>query len=203
MFSLPEKLDNMLWEYRLGITTRGLAGFDTADHEHIHYGTVPYRLINTILDHLQLSNNDVFVDLGCGKGRVLCIASMRPIKKSIGVEYSVQLCSIAERNAKNLRSDHRPIEILNISAENFDYTVGTVFYLFHPFGPNTVREVLEKLRLGLHTSPRPVRIIYVNPVHNEVFQEYPWLYEYERWDSGSALSPEHTITWWRNEGDSV
>ncbi len=203
MFSLPEKLDNMLWEYRLGITTRGLAGLDTADHEHIHYGTVPYRLINTILDRLQLSDNDIVVDLGCGKGRVLCCASLRPIKRSIGVEYSSQLAAIAGRNAQKLRSDHRPIEILNISAEDFDYSVGTVYYLFHPFGPKTLRVVLEKLRAGLDVSPRPVRIIYVNPVHNDVFTEYPWVYEYERWSSGSERSPEHTITWWRNNGDGV
>ncbi|MDP1676407.1 MAG: methyltransferase domain-containing protein [Bacteroidota bacterium] len=201
MLFLPEKIENMFWEYRLGIITRGLAGVDTADDEHIHYGTVPYRTINTILDHLQLTHSDVFVDLGCGKGRVLCCAAMRSIEKSIGVECSPSLSSIAQHNADVLRFHHSPIAVLTMEAQQFDYSVGTVYYLFHPFGPETLSTVLEQLRSGVERIPRSVRIVYVNPVHNNVLKDCSWLIETEKWNAGESRSPVHPVTWWQNKID--
>lgn len=199
MLALPEKIENMFWEYRLGITTRGLEGVHTADVEHIHYGTVPYRTINTILDHLRLTPNDVFVDLGCGKGRVLCCASLRSIEQAIGVECSTALSAIALDNADALRVHHSPIKVFTMEAQHFDYSVGTVYYLFHPFGPGTLSKVLEQLRSGLERIHRSLRIVYVNPVHNTVLKKCSWLIETERWTAGEPRSPEHTITWWQNK----
>jgi precorrin-6B methylase 2 len=193
-----EKINNIFWELRLGIVTRGLTSIDPADDEHIHYGTVPYRTINAILDHLQLSSNDVFVDLGCGKGRVVCCSSLRRIRQSIGVEYSPDLSAIAQRNANRVKKKLSPIKIITIDAQQFDFTIGTVYYLFHPFGPKTLKNVIEGLHIGLQRLPRPVRIVYVNPVHHDVFKEYPWLVEYDRWEPRVDRSSEHQIQWWRN-----
>jgi predicted RNA methylase len=198
MISFIDKVINLTWELRLGIVTRGIAGIDTSDDEHIHYGTVPYRTINTILEHLHLHQNDVFVDLGCGKGRVLCCSSLKMIHRSIGVECSPFLSSIAMRNAVVLRRTHSPIDILTMEAQKFNFSVGTIFYLFHPFGPATLREVLHNLKAGLDRSPRSVRIVYINPVHQEVFHEFPWLEEYDHWTPRYNLSPEHHVAWWKN-----
>jgi predicted RNA methylase len=200
MFSLLKRLGNMMWERRLGITTRGLANVDGSSTEQIHYGTISYGAIGTILDHLQLNGTDVFVDLGCGKGRVLCCAALHPIDRAIGVECSRPLSDIAKVNAAGLRPHHSPIEIHTTEAQRFDYAAGTVFYLFHPFGPNTLRAVLLELQKGLQASPRQIRIVYVNPVHNNVLSECSWLEEYERWDVSGKPSLEHPVAWWRNTG---
>lgn len=195
---LAEKLGNIFWEYRLGITTRGLAGRDTADEEHIHYGTVPYWFINSILDHLHLTESDIIVDLGCGKGRVLCCAAVRNVERVIGVEYSEPLAQIAEKNAGSMRSPHCPISVLSSDAQEFDFSIGTVYYLFHPFGPETLTGVVNQLLSGLQKNLRTVRIVYVNPVHDHVLRDCPWLVETERWNSGETRSPEHTVTWWQS-----
>jgi precorrin-6B methylase 2 len=189
----------MFWEYRLGITTRGLAGIQISDEEHVHYGTIPYRTIGIILDHLHLTKNDVFVDLGCGKGRVLCSASLHSIEQAIGIECSPLLAEIALRNVKGLRLHHQPIAVLTMEAQDFDYTRGTVYYLFHPFGPETLSLVLEKLQAGLKRVPRQVRIVYVNPVHDTILQQCPWLIETERWNAGEPRSPVHMVSWWKNK----
>ena len=59
------KCDNMLWEYRLGINSRG-ESFGTANSDSIPYSTIPYRMIMRILRRLALEPSDVFVDIGCG-----------------------------------------------------------------------------------------------------------------------------------------
>lgn len=198
MLSLIEKIDNMLWERRLGITTRGLANIDSSNSEQIHYGTIPYRAINTILNHLHLDSSDVFVDLGCGKGRVLCCAAQHSVNSSIGVEYSAPLSEIAKENVKKLRRSRSPVKVQTTEAQTFDYSVGSVFYMFHPFGPNTLREVMKELKKGLQRVPRKIRIVYVNPVHNNILQECSWLEQYERWDARTRLFLEHPVAWWQN-----
>jgi SAM-dependent methyltransferase len=193
-----DKVNNIFWEFYLGIKTRGVTTVDPGDKEHIHYGTVPYRTINTILDNLQLSPNDVFVDLGCGKGRVVCCSSLRKIRQSIGVEYSTDLSALAKCNAVKVKNKRSSIKIITTDAEQFDFTIGSIYYLFHPFGPKTLKNVLNGMYIGLQRLPRPIKIVYVNPVHHNVFKEYPWLVEYDRWEPRFDRSSEHQIQWWRN-----
>jgi hypothetical protein len=63
---LQRRIETFLWERRLGIATRSPGGIDSEEHES--YGTIPYRLIFMVLDRLGLRPQDVFVDLGCGRG---------------------------------------------------------------------------------------------------------------------------------------
>jgi hypothetical protein len=46
-----------------------------------------------------------------------------------------------------------------------------VFYFFNPFGPQVLRQVLEKIQTSLLSAPREVLFIYCNPLHPEVFQD--------------------------------
>jgi cyclopropane fatty-acyl-phospholipid synthase-like methyltransferase len=131
-----------------------------------------------ILDHLSLNDTDVFGDLGCGKGRAICCAARYQIAQVIGVECLDNLCELARRNVQRLRGRRSPTSVVNVPAEDFDYSCGTAFYLFNPFGPATMREVLGKLRSGLDARPRVVRIAYVNPMHEEVLAATPWLKRY-------------------------
>src|SRR6516225_8353137 len=39
-----------------------------------------------------------FVDIGCGKGRALMVASAFPFRRLVGVEISPELCEIARAN---------------------------------------------------------------------------------------------------------
>ena len=201
MIRLLDKVINLVYESMLGITTRGVEGVGTSDAEHIHYGTVPYRTIRAILNALRLGSGDIFVDLGCGKGRVLCCASMRKPARSIGIEYAPSLADSARNNAAALRAGHSAIDVKTMEAQQFDFTEGNVFYMFHPFGEHTMREVMNRLKDGLERSPRLIRIVYLNPVHADVLREYSWLIEYEHWAPGFFRSPEHQVCWFKNRAD--
>ena len=194
------RLSNLMWELTLGITTNGIAGEDTWTSEHIHYGTVGYSTIHQVLDYLKLKPADVFVDLGCGKGRVLCCAARFGIREAVGVEDSEELVTIARRNAEHLRGKLSPIRLVRQKAQEAEYDSGTVFYLFHPFGPKTLDEVLHRIRQSINPEKPAVRIAYVNPVHNEVFQDHRWLEEYERWDNRHRPRVEHPVSYWRSRG---
>jgi SAM-dependent methyltransferase len=48
--------------------------------------------------------NSIFVDFGCGKGRVLLIASQFGFKEARGVEFARELCTIARNNCATYKA---------------------------------------------------------------------------------------------------
>jgi SAM-dependent methyltransferase len=172
------KMDNILWEHRLHISTRGVSEDEDDQPERHCYSTVPYRAIFRILVFLSLKNSDVFVDLGCGKGRAICCAATYDLAEVVGVEYREDLCGLARLNVRQLRNRRAPVSIISGRAEDFDFTRGTIFYLFNPFGPTTMSELLDKLRSGLNVHDREIRIAYLNPVHEELLAGTSWLRRY-------------------------
>jgi SAM-dependent methyltransferase len=173
------RLDNLRHEVRLGISTRGVVGVEHPDAAY--YATMSYPAIRRALRGLALGPGDVFVDIGCGKGRVLCCAARRPVAHVIGVDVSAPLCAAAEVNALRLRGRRAPITVHNVDARAFDYARGTAFFLFNPFGADTLDRVLTKIRDDV--GGRPVRLAYAVPTHRDVVDTHGWL---EPWPSPAA-----------------
>lgn len=192
------KCDNMLWEYRLGIKSRG-ESFSTPDSDSVPYSTVPYRMIVKILRHLALDPADVFVDIGCGKGRVLCCASRFRIRQVVGVEMDQDLCAAAQRNTERVRGRRSPVRIAHATAQEYDYRAGTVYYLFCPFGAATLDQVLARIRQSLQGEPRRIRIVYVNPMAEFLLQRSDWLRMTEKWQTGDEFGLIHDVSFWQAE----
>ncbi len=156
-----------------------------------------YVTINRILDYLSLQPTDVFVDVGSGKGRVLCLAARYAVREVIGIEVVPELCRVAEKNSRRMRGRKSPIVIHNSRAQDFDYSKGTVFTFFNPFGAETLSIVLDRIHAGLEQSPRPIRLAYANPKHEAILSQRPWLDRYEMWLK-EELGMEHSVTFYRS-----
>jgi SAM-dependent methyltransferase len=178
--SVINRLTDALWERRLGITTTGGAA---SLHPDAHrYGYLAYHTWVSVFDFLGLGPADVVVDLGCGKGRVTCLAAQYPVRKSIGVEIDPPLCGMAIANGQRLRRQRAPVRFVCASATEFDFDAATVITLFHPFGAETMQAVLRRLESSLVRHPRRLRIAYGNPVHGAVLAAKPWLELFETWN---------------------
>jgi precorrin-6B methylase 2 len=130
--------------------------------------------LQEIADYLQPSPRDVFVDLGCGKGRMICFMARYRLKKIIGVELRPELAEIARRTVEAL-APVTPVIVCQEDAATFETDEGTIYYLFNPFGAATVREVIINIRESLTLNPRAVRIVYNNIVHAQLLDTEPWL----------------------------
>jgi hypothetical protein len=93
----------------------------------------------------------------------------------VGIEHDAKLAETAEQNVRSVRGQISPASIVHADAALCDLDEGTVFVLFNPFGPTTMLAFLENLRCSLVTQPRTVRIAYVNPTCQALFQAVPWL----------------------------
>lgn len=191
------RLENILYEYRFGISTRGVHGFTPGDwskKEHTYYATIPYRAVFRILDSLALGRSDVIVDLGCGKGRVLCCALLYDVARVMGVEDTKELAGIARHNLNRMGANPERSTVVSGGAEDFDYSQGTVFYMLHPFGPRTLETVLSCIHSCVSLIPRQVRIVYVNPKHDSVLEAAGWLERYQRWSPGGCV--RYPVSFW-------
>ena len=138
------------------------------------YEPLPYMSLRTIARRLEISPQDVVLDLGCGKGRVLCFFAARG-NSCIGVEISFPLAFKAKKNARRLRRRNGVIDVVHRDAAEVDIAEASVIFLYNPFSEEVMRPVLEHIHESLETSPRNLKICYANPIAGELLDETPWL----------------------------
>jgi predicted RNA methylase len=178
--SLINRVSDCFWENRFMVETTGGVDANASDEVNA-YGFVAYHTWFRIFDHLALQASDVVVDLGAGKGRVVCVAASYPVQRVVGVEIDPQLAAAGRSNALTMRGRHAPVDVRTLSATDFNYDDATVITLFHPFGSETMHRVLQLVEASLARRPRLLRIVYCNPVLSPQLAAKPWLELYECW----------------------
>ena len=146
-----------------------------------HYEPLDYPLLRRCVKALDLRPDDVVYEIGCGMGRALALFARRRIAKCVGVELSERLAERAKKNMETLRGRRAwDLDVITGDAALVDYGDGTAFYIFNSFGPTTLHTVLERIRSSTKDRPRRIRIIYVNPMHEDVFESSGWLKRTQR-----------------------
>jgi SAM-dependent methyltransferase len=122
-----------------------------------------------------------FIDLGCGKGRVLLLAAGLPFRQVVGVDISAELCAVARRNAALLPVSRTSIEVRAADATLLDFPdTDLLIHMYHPFDPELTVRVFERLGESLARRPRKVRVAYLLytaavPAVEAAFARIPWL----------------------------
>lgn len=114
-----------------------------------------------------------FMDLGSGKGRVVCYMSeFKKVEISRGIEISLRLCRIAQKNISILRC--RNCEVLNMDVRQIPKRLiedTNVFYFYNPFTHAVFLKTLEFIYDSLDKRESGIVIIYFNPVYGDVIEE--------------------------------
>jgi SAM-dependent methyltransferase len=134
------------------------------------------EMIDTLLDSATLSLADFFfLDLGSGKGRTLLMASDYPFRRIVGVELLAALHQIALENIATYRSESQKcftLECICADATNFPLPAEpTVLYLFNPFPESGLKRLVSNLEQSLRQNPRPVYVLYHNPLLEHVLRD--------------------------------
>lgn len=122
-------------------------------------------IIRNAFSSLKIRYQDfTLVDFGCGKGRVLLVASEFPFRRIVGLEFAPQLADIARTNIKNYRSLNRQcLEIEAITADATQYQLvrePQVLYFFSPFARQVLDQVVENIERSLQESPRELLVLF-------------------------------------------
>jgi SAM-dependent methyltransferase len=124
-----------------------------------------FRLVR----RLRLGSDDVVLDMGCGAGRVACLAARSPISRVIGIDRDPRMADLARSNAAGLRGRRCPIEIEQADAPSFDVPDDvTCVYMYNPFGGEVLESVLQRLLASMDRRERRIRLVYANPREHDL-----------------------------------
>jgi hypothetical protein len=145
---------------------------DNAIHANRYEPTPPSVLSDMLLSVDADLSQTTFVDLGSGKGRVLCLAAAYPFKRIIGVEFAEELHRAAQDNLRRFHAPwRRTRELRSILCDATEWRWPDdplVIFLFNPFRAPVLGRVVENLEASLLAKPRPIHLLYYMPEHADV-----------------------------------
>jgi len=194
--STPERLRQRFgdadydWDYRVN-TTSGAVGWRDRLLGMFHSAYHPtepvafHEMLDALHRALQQTPNSgqrsldfrdfTFVDLGSGKGRTLLMASDYPFRRIIGVELLPSLHEIAQENFRQYKSESQKcfaLESICADATAFPLPEDPlVIFLFNPFPESGMRKLAANLEQTLRENPRPVHVLYHNPLLEHVLSQ--------------------------------
>jgi SAM-dependent methyltransferase len=190
--NVDEALPIHPFDLRFGVDTGGLIGGGDLHSGHKHdvfntayYGMAPSRFHWVINEWIAQWATDQthhgiesysFIDIGCGKGRALLMASEYKFQQAIGVELHSSLAKVAQTNLETWKSAARaqcPVQIVCQDATEFVFPKGPcLLYLFNPFAEPVVRHLIQRIEEQFADRPGSLDLIYFNPASEHLFQEH-------------------------------
>ncbi len=162
--SLDMFINGLLLNHALPVETKA------REKEMFYYQQTPARIIFELVAKAQLTEEDVFYDLGSGLGQVSILINLLSGVTAKGIEFEPAYCDYANGCAADLNLSQ--VEFINADARIADYSDGTVFFMYTPFVGRVLQEVLEKLQGESHR--RRIRLFTYGPCTPQVARQ-SWL----------------------------
>lgn len=133
----------LIYEFPRGIDF-SLRDLSSANSENNGYSLTTKKQLKNILKYLEIKDKR-FLDIGSGKGGVICSAYELGASFSKGIELDRKLHIRALKNI-NILNYGKNVFSENIDARLFkEYDQFDIFFLFNPFNKNIYKTVLENI----------------------------------------------------------
>lgn len=181
--SLQQRYQDGAFDRLHGTRTSGVIELNRLqiDSANLNFGiryqatsTPVFQRILTSLDGLAMDYpQTVCVDLGCGKGRVLLLATDRPFQRIVGVEFAPQLAAAAEANIRAFtrnRATTVPVTVVcgDVTHYRPPLDANLLIYCYNPFQASVMVQVVRNLENWMAQSGRSLHFVYTNPVRRVV-----------------------------------
>ncbi len=180
-------LEDYLFDIRYGINTAGVIQLDNLEidsknkNNGVRYEPTKAKPFRKLIKIINLPKESTFIDFGCGKGKVLIMASEYGFKKIIGIEFSPQLYNDAHKNMdiyKKRRDHNSQIEIIEDDVVNYEIKDDdAIFFFFNPFNETVMSKILKNITDSIKRNNRKIWLIYHNTKCCEIFDEHNYLYK--------------------------
>ncbi len=149
-FKNNDKLNDKLMDKLLGVKSQAIEQkvnyYDLMNQhgaEQYIYEATPYDFIRVFLKVTKPTKDDIVYDLGSGYGQVIIYGALTSDAFFKGIEIVPEraAASIEVKNRLNIKN----AEFYCQSVKNYDFSDGTIFFLFNPFCKETLYGVKNKL----------------------------------------------------------
>lgn len=202
-YSLRIAFAELYFEYRYNIDTISMRLVsqitDVTDKDKEDSGSYQATHVYSfkkMFNHLEgvHSSSGSFLDLGSGKGRAMMLGALHGFRKIYGVEYSLDLCQVAEINISKFRKNlNAETEFLVINDNVLNYEIPSdvsVIYMANPFGNIIMSSILDRVEQSLINEPREIVIVYLNPLCRNLMLQRNYEILLEGRDPKGSLSYE-------------
>ncbi|HZH27650.1 MAG TPA: class I SAM-dependent methyltransferase [Azospirillaceae bacterium] len=139
------------------------------DHYRRTFRAMPFAGAMRLVRRLNPEPTDVLLDLGCGAGRLICVAAQYPVARIIGVELDDGLSALAQQNARSLRRYRTQPEVVHADATRFHVPDEvSIVFIYNSFGGEVLRAALARIIESFDRAPRRIRIAYANPRQHDL-----------------------------------
>lgn len=203
------------FDVALGTETSGVIGSEaldvdraTAKQMQAYIGAQP-SIVRRTLERLPDRELYTLVDIGCGKGRPLIVASELSFHAVTGVELSATLVATARRNAATIqeRFPARPaITVIHGNALQWRPSSDRlVLFYYHAFSREVLTTFIRSLERDLAEREMHAFFVYLNPVDAAVLDQSThferWLTAREPYDAselGFGPDSDDTVAVWQS-----
>lgn len=132
--------------------------------QYHRYEPTPYRALEVLFDHYEMSRSDHVVDFGCGLGRLNFFIHHIFQCTVVGIEMNKDFYLKAMENLRNYRKKMKghPEEIQFFNGLAEEYSIKNSdnrFYFFNPFSIHIFRKIVHKILVSLEQNWRETDII--------------------------------------------
>ena len=112
------------------------------------------------------------MDIGCGKGRALCVAAHNGFNHVTGIDFSAEFCANAEANLQltKIKNPSLNYNIITRDAAHVEIPADAdCIFFFNPFDELVMDKVIKNIQASYKKYPRNMYIVYLNPLYKKDF----------------------------------
>lgn len=132
-----------------------------------------FKRIMAELDGIDFAER-VFIDIGCGKGRVVLLAAGYPFRRVVGLENLPWLADVANRNLKSYTGPvvADSVEVVLGDAEDYEIPPDDlVVYLFDPFAEDGITQCAKRLAEAGGRTGQRITVLYYSASYARAFRD--------------------------------
>jgi hypothetical protein len=110
-----------------------------------------------------------FVDLGCGLGKAMALASEFPFRRIVGVDFAPDLHAACLANLATLRAPSQQcFDLSAVRCDALDFALPTsplALFLYNPFDEEVMAPLVRNVAASYESDRRPIVVLYDTPQH--------------------------------------
>ena len=165
-------VQNYLTDRRYGGFAGGVKGSEQWRSGMLGFTSVDYAQLPKIFNGangLEIQKDDVLVDVGCGKGRVINWWLGRGLGNRIhGLELDEEIAGLAAERLAQWPN----VSVTSGDAVDHLPPEATILFMFNPFWGHVMERFKERI-VEVYGETSPIRIVYFMPMFEAVFREDP------------------------------
>jgi len=187
LYRIIQEILNLFFDLNFGVETRKRKIYNSTeffDYMPSYKKTVTNALLY-LKKNYQLKHYN-FLDIGCGKGKTMILASKYSFKQITGYEIDKDVFSVLKKNINQKK--FRNFKVYNKSIKISEIENNSVIYFYNPFNEELSKRLFDEI--SINTLLEDIILIYVNPIYSFALEKAGW-----KLLSSSKVSTQKTEIW--------